>query len=353
MGNYGRLLIIILLVLTIIVLIVLASMGKIKINMLSNTIHRKHLSNFLKDKMDLSTTKIPMDYRSLPENYDLRDTNRLSVPLNQEDCGSCWAFAIASTLSDRVKLFSEHMIKPIHLKEKQVVNQLSPYILASCDFCDQLKHPEIRNLLLNKKECNQKCDGGIIQYGYIYLHDNGLFTMRCNPAREKYTCVDDLQVKKIDPKDPKSDIDLGPCYHWSFGEPYQINIYDDLDTQDKLAENTRAIKVEIFKNGPVTAGMMVYSSFYDFFEKNPHGVYRGRVGSEAEISGHAIELIGWGHSENNEPYWIVKNSWSEDWGDKGYFKIIMGSNVCDIETDVWASVPLIEDSVKKLIQPGN
>lgn len=29
--------------------------------------------------------------------------------------------------------------------------------------------------------------------------------------------------------------------------------------------------------------------------------------------GHAVKLVGWG-VENKIPYWIIANSWNEDWG---------------------------------------
>ena len=32
------------------------------------------------------------------------------------------------------------------------------------------------------------------------------------------------------------------------------------------------------------------------------------------------------------PYWLVANSWSPHWGEKGFFKILRGANECGIET---------------------
>ena len=34
---------------------------------------------------------------------------------------------------------------------------------------------------------------------------------------------------------------------------------------------------------------------------------------KSKETNHAVLLVGW-----NEKYWIIKNSWTEDWGKKGY-----------------------------------
>ena len=54
------------------------------------------------------------------------------------------------------------------------------------------------------------------------------------------------------------------------------------------------------------------------------------------LGGHAVEMIGWG-VENGTPYWWIKNSWNDQWGDKGYFKIKRGTDECGIESGAVAS----------------
>ena len=38
------------------------------------------------------------------------------------------------------------------------------------------------------------------------------------------------------------------------------------------------------------------------------------------LGGHAIKVVGWG-VEKGVKYWIGANSWSETWGENGFFRI--------------------------------
>ena len=45
---------------------------------------------------------------------------------------------------------------------------------------------------------------------------------------------------------------------------------------------------------------------------------------------HAVLAVGYGTDDSGMDYWVVKNSWGTSWGDKGFFKIERGVNMCGI-----------------------
>jgi len=96
------------------------------------------------------------------------------------------------------------------------------------------------------------------------------------------------------------------------------------------------------KNGPVEGAFTVYADFPSY----KSGVYSHVSGGQ--LGGHAIRIMGWG-VENGTPYWLVANSWNEDWGDKGTFKIKRGNDECGIESSVVAGLPKLWKNIYYII----
>jgi C1A family cysteine protease len=46
---------------------------------------------------------------------------------------------------------------------------------------------------------------------------------------------------------------------------------------------------------------------------------------------HCVQTVGVVQSDN---YWVVRNSWGTDWGEKGFIRLEMGKNICKIGNDI-------------------
>ena len=133
-----------------------------------------------------------------------------------------------------------------------------------------------------------------------------------------------------------------PCY---------IKIHGRCDSAEPLVKyksknyyrlsTVEDIQKAIMTNGPVEAGFEVYKSFMAY----KSGVYSREWWQfwDELMGGHAIKIIGWGVQDDVE-YWLIANSWGTTWGDLGgFFKIKRGDDTCNIEDQVYAGLPLLEN----------
>ena len=95
----------------------------------------------------------------------------------------------------------------------------------------------------------------------------------------------------------------------------------------QLEKDVEQIKTEIYTNGPVDATFQVFEDFLTY----KSGIYKYETGKRTAL--HTVKLIGWG-VEDDIPFWRVVNSWNEDWGEEGQFRIRMGTDECSIESQV-------------------
>jgi len=225
---------------------------------------------------------------------------------DQANCGSCWAFGAVEAMSDRICIATQGKSAP----------HLSAQDMNSC--C---------------ATCGMGCNGGYPASAWAYWVSQGLVTGGnykqglCYPYSLP-NCDHHVSGK------------YGPCpatvptprctrqcennATWTTDKHFGARSYG-VSGVDNIA-------AEIQKNGPVEAAFSVYEDFLTY----KSGVYTHKTGSM--LGGHAIKILGWG-VENNVPYWLVANSWNEDWGNQGFFKIQKGKNECGIEGQVVAGLP--------------
>jgi len=88
-------------------------------------------------------------------------------------------------------------------------------------------------------------------------------------------------------------------------------------------------------------GQVLYRSLNPSKKRRQSGIYYEKECSSTHLS-HAVLLTGFGQTkiENKvKKFFSIKNSWGEDWGENGYFRIVRKNNHCGISTV--ASFPVL------------
>ncbi|XP_057967619.1 thiol protease aleurain-like [Malania oleifera] len=218
---------------------------------------------------------------ALPETKDWRDNGIVSPVKDQGHCGSCWTFSTTGALE---AAYTQAFGKAVSLSEQQLVD------------CARAFN-------------NFGCSGGLPSQAFEYIkYNGGLDTEEAYP----YTGTD------------------GVCKFSS--ENVGVRVIDSvnitLGAEDELKHAVAFVR-------PVSVAFEVVTDFR-FYEK---GVYTSDTcGSTPMDVNHAVLAVGYG-VEDGVPYWLIKNSWGEEWGDNGYFKMEMGKNLCGIST--CASYPIV------------
>lgn len=224
---------------------------------------------------------------------------------DQAECGSCWAFGATEAFTDRYCIASGQHQNPI----------FAPYYMVTCDQNDN------------------GCEGGSLGSAWSFIENSGLplescqpYTIpTCPPATEP--CLNFVPTPSCTPSSCTNGTGTFTTYHVSNVITPGCGYFDC--SADEMA-------AEIAKNGPIEVAFTVYEDFVHY----KSGVYQHTSGQA--LGGHAVKIIGWG-VENNVPYWLIANSWTTTWGDKGYFKILRGSNECGIESDTAAGTPIVKN----------
>lgn len=237
---------------------------------------------------------------------DGRRTNFVTKDLNQHIpnyCGSCWAHGAMSSLADRIKINRNAAWPDVNLAIQVILN------------CGQ--------------EVAGTCDGGSATGAFQFAHDTGVPLDTCQQYKAlDDTCSAENTCRNCLPK--QFNPIISNC--WALPEKTFTRVFVEEYAPIPFTtaqETTQKIMAEIFARGPVAAGIDA-GLILDY----AGGVIMTQDPKQID---HIVSIVGWG-VENNVPYWLVRNSWGQYWGDKGWFKIIRGVNALGIEQGVsWAT----------------
>eukprot|EP00928_Gymnodinium_smaydae_P077980 TRINITY_DN6155_c0_g1_i1.p1 TRINITY_DN6155_c0_g1~~TRINITY_DN6155_c0_g1_i1.p1 ORF type:complete len:596 (+),score=65.42 TRINITY_DN6155_c0_g1_i1:73-1860(+) len=199
---------------------------------------------------------------TIPENLDWEERGAVSPVLNQQRCGSCWAFAAMLAMESAYKIAGGNLHSG---SEQQLVD-------CSTD--------------------NSGCNGGWMATAFKYAMEVDTCSSSSYPyTAEEGTCTANTCSKTVLPK--------GVISGYKYSKRY--------DSEDTLLALMRQ---------PLAAAVAVNDVFASYSS--------GIIDSECpgEPINHGIVLIGFG-LESGIKYWNIRNSWGK-WGENGNIRLARG-----------------------------
>ncbi len=194
--------------------------------------------------------------------FDWREKGAVTDVKDQGSCGSCWAFAAVAALEGS------------HFAANRSNMTGSEQQVLSCS------------------KGGNCLDGGWYFTAWDNLQGEG------NAAQSNYTYEgQDAQCKWSTPTP----------YHWgSWGW-----------ATDGVDPDVPAIKRALCKHGPLATAVVAGTPAFGAYSS---GVFNERSTQQID---HAVTIVGW---SDQKKAWLIKNSWSTGWGDRGYMWIHYDSN---------------------------
>ncbi|KAM5170781.1 cathepsin L-like proteinase isoform 1-T2 [Mantella aurantiaca] len=221
------------------------------------------------------------EHLDIPESVDWRESKCITHVKNQGLCGSCWAFATVGVVEARNCLKTGELVE---LSEQQLVD------------CDSN---------------NDACCGGDPAQAMDYVTHHGIMKAKDYEYADKQA--------KCSYKSEKS---------LAFNVSKYYNMFGEANMASSVA-----------LDGPIAVAV----GASDDFSLYEDGIFSGECN---DVINHAVIVVGYGteydeEEKENVDYWIVRNSWGDDWGENGYMKMERDINLCDIGTEA-AAIDLVQ-----------
>jgi len=189
---------------------------------------------------------------------------------NQGACGSCWAFSATETIESYFCLAGNQL------------TQLSMEQIVSCDTAGE----------------DQGCNGGFPSGAYQYVESAG--------GIEPYS----------DYPYSAEGGESGSCNFDASDVVATVSSYNSVNGETGLYQQTSSSS-----GGPVS--VCVDASSWQSYT----GGVLTQCGNDVD---HCVQLVGYNNYGESGAYWIVRNSWGEDWGEQGFIWIEIGQDLCSI-----------------------
>jgi len=235
--------------------------------------YRPNLNSLLNEQCFNHPTEELLN-NSLPNAVDWRSHDLVTPVKNQGQCGSCWAFSAVGSMEGAQ---SKATGKLISLSESQIVD---------CDV----------------NGTDEGCDGGWMDGAFKYVIQNGGID-----SEDKY---------------PYKPIDNSCQFNKS-------EVVASFSSFVDVTGGENGLKNALANVGPISVAIDASNPSFQFYSG---GVYYEHMCSQTMLD-HGVTVVGYNTTANGTDYWIVKNSWGNDWGLNGYIYMSRNrNNSCGIAT---------------------
>jgi C1A family cysteine protease len=209
---------------------------------------------------------------SIPSSIDWRAMNAVTPVKNQKACGSCWAFSTTGALEG------------IYAIKQGILATFSEQQLVDCDY-------------VRAGGSSMGCSGGNMGYAMDWIgKNNGLCTEEAYPYVSGDTSVN------------------GPCQ-----KSCSVVCGSDVISTVAVSRNSDSAMMAALAQQPVSVAIEAAEGSFQLYKS---GVFTGSCGTSID---HGVLLVGYG-TMNGLDYYIMKNSWGVEWGDKGYMYMGRGND---------------------------